>query len=137
MMTPVQKIKHAIIRRAAAYSGDTLLGVEITSDTVDVLYENLRGDDGWSDSMQEACNEIRGSFDCETNLSTPCSRHYETKAVAKMMEDGTWVGWTYYYGGGKWGCPEEVEWIRDAYDLDVTEEQVMQTVRTFKKREAA
>jgi len=33
-----------------------------------------------------------------------------------------WVGWTYWYGGGKHGEPESVEWMEDAYFVGVKEE---------------
>jgi hypothetical protein len=35
--------------------------------------------------------------------------------------------------GGKYGEPEAVEWIDDAYDLVCTEEEKVVTVRTFAK----
>ncbi len=44
------------------------------------------------------------------------------------------MGWTYWSGGGKFGNPEDIPWIEDAYLLDIEEEQKMVTVRKFKKR---
>jgi hypothetical protein len=52
-----------------------------------------------------------------------------------QMPDGTWVGWTYWYGGGKHGEPSAMPWIEDAYNLDCKEERVMMTKRTFTKAE--
>ena len=50
------------------------------------------------------------------------------------MPDGSWVGWTYWYGGGKYGEPEAIDWMDDAYDLACTEEEKVVTVRTFTKQ---
>ena len=75
----------------------------------------------------------------EAGKSRPISpseydRHYETKTVATQMDDGSWVGWVYWYGGGKYGEPEAIEWIEDAYDLDCVEEEKVVVVRTFAKK---
>jgi hypothetical protein len=52
------------------------------------------------------------------------------------MEFGdSWIGWTYFYGGGKYGEPESIDWMSEAYFLDVAEEEKMVVVRTFKKKE--
>ena len=123
-MTPVQKIKWAILARHAELEGGSkppypFLGVGET-------FEKSNEDYG----LQDAINEVRGSG-IETGIDAPYSRHYESKSVGMKMPDGSWVGWTYWYGGGKFGEPEEVNWIDDAYDLAVTEEQKMVTVRTF------
>ena len=69
----------------------------------------------------------------ETKLPCEYSRHYESKAVARKMTDGSWVGWAYWYGGGKHGDPEGVEWMEDAYDLELTETEKMIVVQEFKK----
>jgi len=69
----------------------------------------------------------------ETDIPCDWSRHYESKSVAAKCCDGSWVGWTYWYGGGKHGEPQSVQWMEDAYDLDVTETVKMMTVREFKK----
>ena len=50
------------------------------------------------------------------------------------MPDGSWVGWTYWYGGGKHAEPEVMDWMGEAYPLDCVEEEKMVTVRTFTKR---
>ena len=66
-----------------------------------------------------------------TGLECELSHHYESNAVAAKLPDGSWVGWTYWYGGGKHGEPEAVDWMDDAYAVDCAEEQKMVTVRTF------
>lgn len=67
----------------------------------------------------------------ETNIDAPYSRHYESRSVARKLSDGNWVGWTYWYGGGKYGDPESIDWIEDAYDLNCVEETKTVVVKTF------
>jgi len=74
-----------------------------------------------------------GGGQVQTNLPTPYSRHYEAKSVAAQCRDGSWVGWTYWYGGGKYGNPQEIEWMRDAYDLTCTEQEKVIVERVFTK----
>ncbi len=126
-MTPQQKLKHAILLKAADLDDITLCEA-VTTDNVDRLYEqkDLNGE------LQDARNEIRCCGE-KTSLKCDWSRHYESEATAARMPDGTWVGWTYWYGGGKHSEPEEVEWIEDAYDLTMEEKQVTVTRRTFTK----
>jgi hypothetical protein len=123
-MTPEQKIKHIILAKIADWA-ETPIAAEVTSDNIDDLYDEC--EDKW-----DAIYEVReGTF--ETNLPCPSSRHYESKSVAAQAPDGSWVGWTYWYGGGKHAEPEAIDWMDEAYDLTVTEEQKMVTVRTFTK----
>lgn len=126
-MTPEQKIKHAILnivaKRADAPAPD------VTAENVDELYE--AADESY---VQEARNEVRSSG-IETGIPCKGSRHYESESVAAKMPDGSWVGWTYCYwcGGGKYGEPEDIDWMGDAYDLACTEEEKVVIVRTFSK----
>lgn len=71
--------------------------------------------------------------ECETDIPPLWSRHYESKSVARQLRDGTWVGWTYWYGGGKHGDPDSIPWIEDSYFLKCTEKQELVTVRTFER----
>lgn len=90
-----------------------------------------------AEAIREQCDgdyeEFRDSYDAETDLPTEWDRNYESKAVAKQLDDGRWVGYTYWYGGGKHGEPAAIEWIDDAYYLDA--EEVVTTVLKFKKKE--
>lgn len=88
----------------------------------------------FEDYMSEGDNEVRCNYDCETNIRREYSRHYESMSVAKKMGDGSWVGWTYWYGGGKHGQPESIDWISDAYELDCKEEEKVVIVREFTKK---
>ena len=132
-MTPQQKIRHSIILRGILLYGIAGFPVdEINAQTVDDLYD--RFEEEYSAAEQDARSEIRDG-EVDTDLPSPCSRHYESKSVASKMPDGSWVGWTYWYGGGKHGEPESIDWIDDAYDLDMTEEEVTITRQNFKKKE--
>jgi len=126
-MTPQQKIKAIVIATIARWHNTPLPA--ITEDSVDELYDAEDEDD-----VYEAKAEIREG-EIETGLPCEYSRHYESKSVAARTPDGTWVGWTYWYGGGKHGEPEAIDWIEDAYDLSCVEEEKLVTVRTFTKAE--
>jgi hypothetical protein len=126
-MTPMHKLKHAILALDAKFS-DAELKPDLTADEIDALYEGLVERDEHWDSM----NEVRGSGE-ETGLPCQWSRHYESKAVAAKMPDGSWVGWTYWYGGGKHGEPEAIDWMNEAYDLECQGEEKLVVVRTFSK----
>jgi hypothetical protein len=130
-MTPEQKIKHAILLKALEWKAIALDPTTITAETVDDLFDANNGEDY---ELQDATNDIRCG-EVETDLKCEWSRHYESKAVAAKMPDGSWVGWTYWYGGGKYGEPDAVEWMSDAYDLTCTEEEKVVVVRTFARTE--
>lgn len=123
-MTPEQKIKHAILTVAAQQAGK--IAPEVTDETIDDLYDEAE-DDCYDFEYELRQGEI------ETGLPCEYSRHYEAKAVAAKMPDGSWVGWTYWYGGGKHGEPEAIDWMDEAYDLACVEEEKLVTVRTFTK----
>jgi len=125
-MTPEQKIKHAILNIVAKWADAP--APDVTAENVDELYE--AADESY---VQGAHNKMRSSG-IETGLPCKGSRHYESESVAAKMPDGSWVGWTYWYGGGKYGEPEDIEWMDDAYDLDCAEEEKVVIVRTFTKQ---
>lgn len=114
-MTPAQKVKWLALAVAARWSGAS--PPPYPCEDVDDLYAAADVDDG----MCDAIDEVRGSGE-ETGLRTGYSRHYESSAVAKRLPDGTWVGWTYWYGGGKHGEPSAVPWMEDAYGVTAREE---------------
>jgi hypothetical protein len=120
-MTPEQKLKWAILNMANGKP------VEATAENIDQLYEDASERD---DNIADSRNEVRCSG-VDTELECDYSRHYESKAVAGVMPDGSWVGWTYWYGGGKHGEPEAMDWMEYAYDLNCMEEERMVLVRTF------
>lgn len=83
-------------------------------------------------------SEDIGDFRCDgaaTDIPCSDSRNFEADSVGKQLSDGTWVGWTYWHGGGKHAYSEEIEWMAKAYDLDVVEVEKLVVVRTFTKKE--
>jgi len=127
-MTPDQQLRHAIILKAVGF-GMEAPSAEITADNVLEIYRELEG----SGYIEDAEGELREG-QVETKIPCEWSRHYESKSVASKMPDGTWVGWTYWFGGGNHGDPESIEWIEDAYDIDCVEEERLVTIQTFTKR---
>lgn len=125
-MSPYQKIKWAILAKVAEWKESP--PIDVTTENVDSLYQSLVDEDGHWDAR----NEIR-SGDEETGIPCNFSRHYESNSVAAKMPDGSWVGWTYWHGGGKYGEPEAIEWMEDAYGLACSEEEKTVIVRTFTK----
>lgn len=125
-MTPEQRIKREILLDDAEQTGNV---VEITAENVDEIYDKLLVQNGYHYDYE---SEFRYGQE-ETSVPCEYSRHYESKSVASKLSDGTWVGWTFWYGGGKHGEPEAIDWMGEAYELDVTEEEKIVTVRTFKK----
>jgi hypothetical protein len=124
-MTPEQKIKHLIINRAIENEYIAFTD-PVTAENVDDYYNKVCAEDLHWDYK----SEIRNG-DEETNISTPFSRHFESKSVAAKAPDGSWIGWTYWYGGGKHAEPDAIEWMSEAYDLTMTEEERVITVKTF------
>ena len=128
-MTPEQKIKQMILHQAAVWTEEEP-HANINTSNVDELYEDLEElGDHW-----DALSEARGG---ELYTGIPCesSRNYESDSVAAQAPDGSWVGWTYWTGGGKHGEPEAIDWMCEAYDLDVQEEEKLVIVRKFSKAE--
>lgn len=102
-----------------------------------ILEEDLPEDTSWedfedSDEYYEVIEEFRCSGE-STNLPTDSSSYFECyEAVRKIGNQ--WVGWTYWYGGGKHAEPERIEWIDGAYFVDCVEREVLTTVKEFTKR---
>ncbi len=127
-MSPTHKIMLAIINLAHAGGVKFDKPEVITAENIDAVYEAYKDADGYG---------YEGEFregTIETDVPSEHSRHYESKSVAHKMDDGSWVGWTYWYGGGKHGDAQSIDWMQYAYDLDVTERQEMVTVRTWAKK---
>lgn len=133
-MTPKQKLRKEILeiyKESEDLDPPWNYG-EITEENVDSLYHEL---DGNSDFIQEIRNDLR-TWGTETNISCEYSRHYDSNAVAYQLKDGNWIGWTFWYGGGKWGEPDAIPWMEHAYDLEIiSEKEVVAVVREFKKKD--
>ena len=124
-MTPAQKIKQRILLDFVEEGSLSIAPAAITADNVDELYEEQ---DAWDIECAFRQGEVETDIPCEY------SRHYESKSVAARMADGSWVGWTYWSGGGKHGEPESIPWMSEAYELDVKEEEKLVIVQTFSKK---
>lgn len=125
-MTPVQKLKYAILDLHHIWEHGGPILYNMTGNEIDEAWD-------MADDLTDAMNEIRsGGFD--TGLETESSRHYENTASAVQCPTGEWVGYTYWYGGGKHGNPEEIDWIEYAYDIECVSEQKLVTVNTFTRR---
>ena len=127
-MSPENKIKYAIL--AIYFEQEER---EIPKDLNDEQVADLYDDH--SDELYDIIYEFREG-QVETNVPSESSRHYESNSVAAQTPSGEWVGWTYWYGGGKHGDPESIDWVEHAYDLDCTEEEKLVTVRNFTKKDS-
>ncbi len=128
-MTPMQKIKHMILIDAVEYDGEQSAIDKmraLTGDEIDSLYEEEEND------LCDVVSEFREG-QVETGIECEWSRNHESKSVAAEYLDGSWIGWTYWYGGGKHAQPETINWMEDAYDIDCAEDEKMVVVRTFTK----
>ena len=149
-ITAPQKIKYDIIFKASNpehdsyYVGDDefssefkfpsdlrkkLESIKDDGGAIDELFELLGEDDILIDNIEE----YRGSGE-ESNIVPEWSRHYESESKCAQMQDGSWVGWTYWYGGGKHGNPDEIEWIDDAYYIKLVKTEYVPK-RFFEKVE--
>lgn len=101
---------------------------DINLENLDEAWESLEGED----MRQDVISEFREGTE-ETKIEPDWSRHFESKSVASQLSDGTWVGWTYWYGGGKYADPDSIDWINDAYFLSCTEEEKLVKIKTWSK----
>ena len=130
MLTAEQKVKMLILTRAIDMGYFDYKLSDITEENLEEVWE-LGCEDS---SLQDAKSEVREG-DRETKIPYDGGRHYEAKSVATYCEwDNSWVGWTYYYGGGKHSEPEAIDWIPYAYDVDCFSEEKLVVVHTFSKK---
>lgn len=102
----------------------------------ELFYELLNDGDkhyGFQDVICEFREGVVQDLDGQMGLKRQWSRHYESYGVAAEV-NGEWIAWTYWYGGGKHGNPEAIEWWEDAYYVDYEEEEVMMLQRKFTER---
>ena len=125
------KIKREILRAAQTDNPDEFkFGPLETAEQIESAYEVLVE----ADAHWDYESDLR-SGDVDTNVPCPSDRHYESKSVAIQTDEGDWIGWTYWFGGGKYGEPQAIEWMSEAYDLLCKEEEKMVVVRTFELKE--
>jgi hypothetical protein len=101
-----------------------------TGEAVDAAWDKYRHGVETGDQMGDTEADIRCG-EVATGLPTDYSRHFSCKEVAYRLRDGTWLGWTYWYGGGKYAEPRSIDWMAAAYELTVTEQEKVVRVRTF------
>lgn len=70
----------------------------------------------------------------ETGLPENYSRNYESKEVAIKTPDQSWVGFTYWYGGGKHANPGKIDWMSDTYNVSMKEQVETVIVQKFSKQ---
>jgi hypothetical protein len=114
-LTPAGLIRAEIKRRTDAHN------VEYGYDEGSGEYEDLE--------REQEC-ELRSDYDQDADgvAAWQYSRHYEVKAVAKQL-GGRWVSWLYWYGGGKHGEPDSIDWIDDSIFLEEGEPVIVKTFR--------
>ena len=123
-MTAEQKVKALIL---LAIRGDRASVPPINKDNIDNTFDAY--------DYTDAAQTVREG-ECVTDCPPVFDRNFETKQVTARLPDGSWVAWTYYYGGGKHAYADEVEWMSSAYHVTCTEEQKLVTVQTFAKVDA-
>lgn len=124
-MTPEQTIKCYILIEAIE-NDDLVWHEDICADNVDLVWDHFVQ----SDLHWDYISDYR--YGTATDLPTQYSRHYESKEVASKFGD-QWIGWTFWYGGGKYGDPGNIDWMGSAYFVECAEEEKLVTVRTFTK----
>lgn len=110
-ITPFQKVKLLVMLKQASWNRAELEIDHADGEAIDVLYEQMAAANS---NLQDARNEVRGGT-YQTGLISEFSRNYESDSVAAQLPDGSWVGWTYWQGGGKHGDPASIPWMEDAY----------------------
>lgn len=121
-MTPQEKIKQKVVFHLTQKLMET-------PDRIEDAYDELD-----EDAKQNYLSELReGEY--ETDIPKEYCRYYETKSMAIEALDGSWVGFTYYFGGGKHSNPEEIEWMEDAYDLNMVAKEEVVVVKYWSKIE--
>ena len=133
-MTPIQLIKFIYLNSKVPWASQETAS-KVTGDMVDKLFDKeFPNRDGYSVSilLANTASDIRSGTE-ETGLACEYSQSFESKSVASKAPNGQWVGWTYWYGGGKHSYAEETGWAEDAYLLDMLEESRTFTAHIFTK----
>tara|TARA_R110000772_G_scaffold249530_2_gene363975 strand:- start:89485 stop:89895 length:411 start_codon:yes stop_codon:yes gene_type:complete len=126
-ITAPNAIKRELIELAGLKIHGEILN---TNEQIEACYsKNEQFDTG---ALQDTRNDFREGQE-ETGIQALFSRNCETKSVAYFLKDGTWVGWTYYYGGGKHSYADEIEWVENAYYLECDSVERVVEVKVFTK----
>lgn len=129
-LTPALRIQRELCLMAARANELELSSSLETEEEIEAAYDKFLE----LDSSMDYEEEFRQG-QVKTEIEPDWDGHHESRSVATQMSDGTWIGWTYWYGDGKHGEPWTVDWILDSYELTRTEEVKTLTVITFTKKE--
>lgn len=79
-----------------------------------------------------AIEEVRRSGTPTNNIVVE-GRYYCSREVVKRITGlcRVFLAWTYYFGGGKYGEPDEVEWMDDCYL--VKEKEEIRIIKVYEK----
>lgn len=134
MMTAAQKIKREILSYAMEDEPSLRgLKIDITDGNIDDLYEKLLVEKGLHSDYEY---DFRISGIDTPEMMESYNHNYESKGVAAILFTGEWVGWTFWFGGGKYGDPEEIPWMEEAYDLNCVEKEELIITRQFSLKES-
>lgn len=126
-LTAEQYLKRAALNKMADWDEDYRPKMN-SAEEIETSFEDAEEVDDYWDALEDVRSDGQ-----DTGFKTEYSRNYESKSIAAEVEPGIWVGWTYWYGGGKHGQPEEIEWMEHAYFVNVTTET--RTVNVFARVE--
>jgi hypothetical protein len=129
-LTAAQKAKYLVLVDVNRLR-DSELPPFTSGGDIDAHYQHEHeNDDGY---FQDGRNEARNGIEAP-EIDTPSSNHYEVDAHVGKLPDGSYVGWWFYYGGGKHGQPEyAIDWVSDAFDVHHKAEEITTTKHTFTK----
>lgn len=130
-MTAQDLIKTEIIIGA---SNHNRLIPDITYENINDIFDELSEDEAWEEAIYDSQSSMRESGDDCNLRCNAYSNHYECEQVAYKVLSGEWVSWTYWFGGGKHADPDSIDWISDAYLLDVVETSKIVIHREFTKK---
>lgn len=99
------------------------------------FYEEIKYGE-WEDYVRDVVSGFRYSGE---NIDDKVyeDRYYCYRDVATKITglDDLYLGWTYYFGGGKHAQPQEVEWMEDCYLLTCREVEETRIVKVYEKVE--
>lgn len=107
---------------------------DITYENINDIFDELSEDLVWQEALYDSQNGMR---ECGQDSNLKCSeysRHYECEQVVYQVMSGEWISWTYWFGGGKHSDPDSIDWMSDAYLLDVVETEQTIIHRKFTKK---
>lgn len=87
---------------------------------------------GYLDELESELREGK----VKTGLVPECGGNAESEAVAIPVSgiSNLYIGWTYFFGGGKHSNPESIEWMENCYLVKAKDR--VQTVRFFEREVA-